>query len=169
MVRSALDVFHDDVQAHLGGRCLLRRGGCVVSGGAGAGAGVVSLHVDWTRCRGRGLCTELFAERLERDEWGYPIARAGTPGARAGGDPGDPGVRAGNPGDRGTPDTGTRDVPVRPHERAAAADAVAMCPPAGAPTGGAVSSRRQAPGRPSAQYQCGLTLISWPHAPQGDP
>ena len=27
MVRSALDVFHEDVQAHLGGRCLLRRGG----------------------------------------------------------------------------------------------------------------------------------------------
>lgn len=75
-----------------------------MSGGAGAGAGVVSLHVDWTRCRGRGLCTELFAERLERDEWGYPIARASTP------------------------DAGTRDVPVRPHERAAAADAVAMCP-----------------------------------------
>ncbi|WP_258375599.1 ferredoxin [Curtobacterium sp. MCLR17_059] len=100
--------------------------GCAVSGGVGAGAGVVSLHVDWTRCRGRGLCTELFAERLERDEWGYPIARAGTPGARAGGDPGDPG----DPGtpDPGTPDTGTRDVPVRPHERAAAADAVAMCP-----------------------------------------
>ncbi|WP_323749585.1 ferredoxin [Curtobacterium flaccumfaciens] len=84
-----------------------------MSGGAGAGAGVVSLHVDWTRCRGRGLCTELFAERLERDEWGYPIARAGTPG-----DPGAP----------GTPGAGTRDVPVRPHERAAAADAVAMCP-----------------------------------------
>ncbi|UXN21830.1 ferredoxin [Curtobacterium flaccumfaciens] len=84
-----------------------------MSGGAGAGAGVVSLHVDWTRCRGRGLCTELFAERLERDEWGYPIARAGAPG-----DPGAP----------GTPGAGTRDVPVRPHERAAAADAVAMCP-----------------------------------------
>jgi ferredoxin len=84
-----------------------------VSGGAGAGAGVVSLHVDWTRCRGRGLCTELFAERLERDEWGYPIARAGDPGG---------------PGAPGTPGAGTRDVPVRPHERAAAADAVAMCP-----------------------------------------
>ncbi|MCS6563337.1 NADH-ubiquinone oxidoreductase-F iron-sulfur binding region domain-containing protein [Curtobacterium poinsettiae] len=27
MVRSALDVFHDDVQAHLGGGCLLQRGG----------------------------------------------------------------------------------------------------------------------------------------------
>ncbi|WP_426724532.1 ferredoxin [Curtobacterium flaccumfaciens] len=90
--------------------------GCVVSGGAGAGAGVVSLHVDWTRCRGRGLCTELFAERLERDEWGYPVARAGTPGA------------PGAPGAPGTPGAGTRDVPVRPHERAAAADAVAMCP-----------------------------------------
>jgi ferredoxin len=73
-------------------------------------AGATVLHVDWTRCRGRGLCTELFAERLARDEWGYPIARAG--------DRGDP--RA--PGD------GTRDVPVRPHERASAADAVAMCP-----------------------------------------
>ena len=78
--------------------------------GMGAGAGDVALHVDWTRCRGRGLCTELFSEQLERDEWGYPIARAGDPG-----DPGDPGA-------------GTRDVPVRPHERAAAADAVAMCP-----------------------------------------
>jgi ferredoxin len=112
--------------------------------GAGAGAGDVALHVDWTRCRGRGLCTELFSERLERDEWGYPIARAGDPGdpgARAGdpgaraGDPGDPGARAGDPGaragdpgDPGTPGAGTRDVPVRPHERAAAADAVAMCP-----------------------------------------
>ncbi|MDT0233931.1 ferredoxin [Curtobacterium sp. BRB10] len=73
----------------------------------GAATGDVSLHVDWTRCRGRGLCTELFAERLERDEWGYPIARAGDPGASG---------------------AGTRDVPVRPHERAAAADAVAMCP-----------------------------------------
>ncbi|MBO9039135.1 ferredoxin [Curtobacterium flaccumfaciens pv. flaccumfaciens] len=75
------------------------------------------MHVDWTRCRGRGLCTELFAERLERDEWGYPIARAG-----------DPGARAGSPGDPGAPGAGSRDVPVRPHERAAAADAVAMCP-----------------------------------------
>ncbi|UXN24350.1 ferredoxin [Curtobacterium flaccumfaciens] len=83
----------------------------------GAAAGDVSLHVDWTRCRGRGLCTELFAERLERDEWGYPIARAGGPGARAG-----------SPGDPGASGAGTRDVPVRPHERAAAADAVAMCP-----------------------------------------
>lgn len=92
----------------------------------GAATGDVSLHVDWTRCRGRGLCTELFAERLERDEWGYPIARAGDPGARP--DAGDPGARAGSRGDPGAPGAGSRDVRVRPHERAAAADAVAMCP-----------------------------------------
>lgn len=68
-----------------------------VSAGGGAPQ---ALHVDWTRCRGRGLCTELLAERLDRDEWGYPIAHRGA----------------------------TRDVPVLPGERDAAADAVAMCP-----------------------------------------
>ncbi|MGW6172944.1 ferredoxin [Arthrobacter sp. NPDC055138] len=34
-----------------------------------------SLHVDWTRCDGRGLCTELLASVLMRDDWGYPISR----------------------------------------------------------------------------------------------
>jgi ferredoxin len=62
---------------------------------------VTALHVDWTRCRGRGLCTELLAERLGRDDQGYPIARDGGP---------------------------TRDLPLRPEELAAARDAVAMCP-----------------------------------------
>jgi ferredoxin len=32
------------------------------------------LHIDWTRCDGRGLCTELLAGLLDRDEWGYPRA-----------------------------------------------------------------------------------------------
>lgn len=62
---------------------------------------MTALHVDWTRCRGRGLCTELLAGRLERDEWGFPIARDGGR---------------------------TRDVPVRAEELDAARDAVAMCP-----------------------------------------
>jgi ferredoxin len=31
------------------------------------------LHVDWTRCAGRGLCVELLPEVLNRDEWGYPL------------------------------------------------------------------------------------------------
>ncbi|WP_369373963.1 ferredoxin [Promicromonospora sp. Populi] len=30
------------------------------------------LHVDWTRCDGRGLCAELLPGLLTRDEWGYP-------------------------------------------------------------------------------------------------
>lgn len=33
------------------------------------------LHIDWTRCDGRGLCTELLPEVLSRDDWGYPFAR----------------------------------------------------------------------------------------------
>jgi ferredoxin len=34
-----------------------------------------TLHVDWTRCRGRGLCVELLPELVARDEWGYPLTR----------------------------------------------------------------------------------------------
>ncbi len=33
------------------------------------------LHVDWTRCDGHGSCVELLPEMLERDDWGYPVAR----------------------------------------------------------------------------------------------
>ena len=33
------------------------------------------LHIDWTACDGRGLCTEILPELLGRDEWGYPISR----------------------------------------------------------------------------------------------
>ena len=33
------------------------------------------LHIDWTTCDGRGLCTELVPELLDRDEWGYPLPR----------------------------------------------------------------------------------------------
>lgn len=33
------------------------------------------LHIDWTRCDGRGLCTELLPGLLDRDEWGYPLVR----------------------------------------------------------------------------------------------
>jgi len=36
------------------------------------------LHVDWTRCDGRGLCTELLPGVLRRDDWGYPLARDGS-------------------------------------------------------------------------------------------
>jgi ferredoxin len=35
------------------------------------------LHIDWTACDGRGLCTELLPELLARDPWGYPVPHAG--------------------------------------------------------------------------------------------
>jgi len=36
------------------------------------------LHIDWTRCDGRGLCLELLPRLLVRDDWGYPLARDGS-------------------------------------------------------------------------------------------
>lgn len=34
------------------------------------------LHIDWTACEGRGLCSELLPARLGRDDWGYPLVLA---------------------------------------------------------------------------------------------
>lgn len=34
-----------------------------------------TLHINWTRCDGRGLCAELLPAVLERDDWGYPAIR----------------------------------------------------------------------------------------------
>ncbi|MDX1872503.1 ferredoxin [Mycolicibacterium sp. 120266] len=36
------------------------------------------LHIDWTRCQGRGLCSELLPRILDRDDWGYPLSRDRT-------------------------------------------------------------------------------------------
>jgi ferredoxin len=33
------------------------------------------LQIDWTRCKGRGLCIELLPEVLTNDDWGYPMSR----------------------------------------------------------------------------------------------
>ncbi|MBW4041512.1 MAG: ferredoxin [Acidobacteria bacterium] len=57
-----------------------------------------ALHIDWTRCRGRGMCTELLTG-LGRDEWGYPLVAGGG-----------------------------SDLPIRTHDVEAADDAVALCP-----------------------------------------
>ena len=35
------------------------------------------LHIDWTRCEGRGSCVELLPEVLDEDPWGYPLAKDG--------------------------------------------------------------------------------------------
>jgi ferredoxin len=31
------------------------------------------LAVNRTQCSGHGVCAELLPERVERDDWGYPI------------------------------------------------------------------------------------------------
>lgn len=31
------------------------------------------LRVDWPECRARGLCAEMFPEKILVDEWGYPV------------------------------------------------------------------------------------------------
>lgn len=36
-------------------------------------AAALRLHIDWTRCDGRGLCTELLPQLLSRDQWGFPL------------------------------------------------------------------------------------------------
>lgn len=41
------------------------------------------LHIDWTRCDGRGLCVELLPELLTRDEWGFPLARSAGASSRS--------------------------------------------------------------------------------------
>ncbi|MDD1476416.1 ferredoxin [Arthrobacter sp. H16F315] len=62
-----------------------------------------SLHIDWTKCDGRGLCTELLPALLARDEWGYPVSRRSRSGNRT-------------------------DVPVSAGSLEAARDAVQLCP-----------------------------------------
>ncbi len=31
------------------------------------------LQIDWTRCDGHGLCAALLPERIDLDEWGFPV------------------------------------------------------------------------------------------------
>lgn len=61
------------------------------------------LHIDWTRCDGRGLCAEILEHALGRDDWGFPVALRGAPERRT-------------------------DVPLRTDEYDDASEAVALCP-----------------------------------------
>ena len=36
------------------------------------------LWIDRTRCDGHGLCAELLPERIQLDDWGYPIIAQGA-------------------------------------------------------------------------------------------
>jgi len=33
------------------------------------------LAVDWTRCEAHGICHALIPDRIELDEWGFPVVR----------------------------------------------------------------------------------------------
>jgi NADH:ubiquinone oxidoreductase subunit F (NADH-binding)/ferredoxin len=70
-VLSALDVFTDDLAAHL------YRGSC----GRPVRSylplppvpGEVQLAIDWTRCRGHGLCAHIVPELMQLDNQGFPV------------------------------------------------------------------------------------------------
>lgn len=34
-----------------------------------------TLRVDWPICKARGFCHELVPDRIDLDEWGYPIVK----------------------------------------------------------------------------------------------
>jgi NADH:ubiquinone oxidoreductase subunit F (NADH-binding)/ferredoxin len=71
-VLSALDVFTDDVAAHLfRGTCGRKVQGILPL--AKPEHGESRLTLDWTRCRGHGLCAHLVPELVQLDAQGYPI------------------------------------------------------------------------------------------------
>jgi ferredoxin len=39
---------------------------------------MTTIAVDWTRCDGHGLCAVLLPERIQLDDWGYPIVMRGV-------------------------------------------------------------------------------------------
>jgi NADH:ubiquinone oxidoreductase subunit F (NADH-binding)/ferredoxin len=70
-VLSAMEVFTEDLATHL------FRGGCgrPVRGvlPLDAESDEFRLAVDWTRCRGHGLCSRLVPELVQLDTQGYPV------------------------------------------------------------------------------------------------
>jgi ferredoxin len=42
------------------------------------------LRVDPIACTGHGLCADLLPERIELDEWGYPVITGDVPSGLAG-------------------------------------------------------------------------------------
>jgi ferredoxin len=70
-VMSALDVFTDDLTAHMfRGTCGRPTRGILPMP---ASEGETRLSVDWTRCRGHGLCAHLVPELVQLDGQGYPV------------------------------------------------------------------------------------------------
>ena len=70
-VLSALDVFADDLAAHLS------RGSCgrpvLEYLPVPPAVGEAQLAIDWTRCRGHGLCAHIVPELVRLDSHGFPV------------------------------------------------------------------------------------------------
>jgi ferredoxin len=49
------------------------RGRATSDAGHGWMAMTLRIVADWIACDGRGVCAELFPERITLDEWGFPI------------------------------------------------------------------------------------------------
>jgi ferredoxin len=68
---SALDVFTDDLKAHV------YRGSCGRPVGSflplPSAPGEARLTVDWTHCRGHGLCAHIVPELVQLDRQGFPL------------------------------------------------------------------------------------------------
>ncbi|GII28911.1 NADH-ubiquinone oxidoreductase-F iron-sulfur binding region domain-containing protein [Planotetraspora mira] len=71
---SALEVFSDDVTAHVAGRGCGRpvRGLLPVPGEEVQETGL-RLTVDWSRCAGHGLCGHIVPDLVQLDLFGYPV------------------------------------------------------------------------------------------------
>lgn len=74
-VLSALDVFADDIAAHLDGGTCGRPVRGVLPLPEPAKDPDYRLDVDWTRCQGHGLCAHLLPEFVDLDDFGYPSFR----------------------------------------------------------------------------------------------
>ncbi|MGK5550091.1 NADH-ubiquinone oxidoreductase-F iron-sulfur binding region domain-containing protein [Actinomadura kijaniata] len=69
-VLSALEVFADDVAAHVA------RGGCgrpVLGVLPAETEAQLRLEVDWSRCDGHGLCADILRGTVRMDEYDYPV------------------------------------------------------------------------------------------------
>ena len=75
-VLSALEVFAEDVSAHLNHDGCGRPVRCVLPVPDGLEAGTGRLEVDWSRCDGHGLCAHILPEMVRLDSNGFPAFTA---------------------------------------------------------------------------------------------
>ena len=87
LVRSALQVFAADLDAHVDGSALPALEAALAAPLPRRGTGgltMIRILVDPVACDAYGYCAELLPEAITLDEWGYPVVdgRPLPPGAR---------------------------------------------------------------------------------------